>query len=93
MADQKQQPRPKTQKELEAELTATRSRLAGTIDELAFRAHPRELAKRQVETVKLAANDQTHTADGELDRQKLATILGGVGAALLLIGLIRRSRG
>lgn len=83
--------KPKSAKEIEADLAATRQRLAGTIDELAFRAQPKELAKRQVETLKLALNDQTRTPDGELKTEKLAFGLGGLGTVLLLLGLIRRA--
>lgn len=85
--------RAKTAKEIEAELAATRNRLAGTIDELAFRAQPKELAKRQTEGLKLAVHDATHTPDGEFDSKKVGTIAGGVVAAVVLIALIRRARG
>ncbi|NHN55741.1 DUF3618 domain-containing protein [Calidifontibacter sp. DB0510] len=80
-------------KQIEADLQATRERLAGTIDELAFRARPQEIAKRQVESVKLKADDTLRTADGDLRQDKLATILGGASAGLLLLGLLRRARG
>jgi Protein of unknown function (DUF3618) len=85
--------RAKTAKEIEADLAATRNRLAGTIDELAFRAQPKELAKRQTEEIKLAVHDATHTPDGELDTKKVGTIVGGLVAAVVLIALIRRARG
>lgn len=84
--------RVRSQKEIEADLAATRQRLAGTIDELAFRAQPKEVAKRQVEGLKLAANDATRTPDGELKTDKVAAGVGGLGAVLLLLGLIRRAR-
>lgn len=80
-------------KQIEADLAATRERLAGTIDELAFRAQPKELVKRQVEDVKLKVGGFTHTPDGQLNTQKLAIVAGGVAAVLLTIGLIRRARG
>lgn len=85
--------RAKTAKEIEADLAATRNRLAGTIDELAFRAQPKELVKRQTEDLKLTFHDATHTPDGELDTKKVATIAGGVVAAVVLIALIKRARG
>ncbi|MDE9366311.1 DUF3618 domain-containing protein [Luteipulveratus sp. YIM 133132] len=85
--------RTRSEQEIEADLAATRQRLAGTIDELAFRAQPKEIAKRQVEGVKLAANDATRTPDGELRHDKVAGMLGGFGAVALLLGLIRRARG
>lgn len=91
MADSK--PRQRTAKEIEADLAATRNRLAGTVDELAFRAQPKEVAKRSVEDTKLKVNDATHTPDGELDNDKVAGILGGAGGFILLLGLIRRARG
>ena len=86
-------PATRSAKEIEADLAATRERLAGTIDELAFRAQPKELAKRGVEDVKLKVGGFTHAPDGELDTQKLAVVLGGVAALLLTIGLVRRARG
>ncbi|WP_018156482.1 DUF3618 domain-containing protein [Demetria terragena] len=85
--------RAKTAKEIEADLAASRNRLASTIDELAFRAQPKELVKRQTEDVKLKVHDATHTPDGEFDSKKVGTIAGGVLAAVVLIALIRRARG
>ncbi|RNI21323.1 DUF3618 domain-containing protein [Flexivirga caeni] len=86
-------PATRSAKEIEADLAATRERLAGTIDELAFRAQPKELAKRQMEDVKLTLGGITHTPGGELNTQKLAMMLGGVSVVLLTVGLLRRSRG
>ncbi len=90
MADK---PAPKSAKEIEAELQASRQRLAGTIDELAFRAQPREVAKRQVESVKLKADAITRTPEGDVNGDKLGKIVGGAGAALLLLGVLKRARG
>lgn len=86
-------PATRSAKDIEADLAATRERLAGTIDELTFRAQPKELAKRQVEDVKLKVSAFSHTPDGELDTQKLAFGLGGVAVVLLTLGLLRRARG
>jgi len=83
---------PKTAKQIEAELAASRSRLAGTIDELAFRAQPKEIAKRQTESARLALTDATRTADGDLRQDRVAMGLGGVGAFMLLVGLTKRLR-
>lgn len=90
MADK---PAPKNAKEIEAELQASRQRLASTIDELAFRAQPKEVAKRQVESVKLKANDLARSSDGEVAGEKVGAIVGAAGVALLLLGLLRRARG
>lgn len=86
-------PRARSAQQIEADLAATRQRLAGTIDELAFRAQPKEVAKRQVESLKLAANDATHTPEGDLKTDKIAAAVGGFGAFALLLGLVRRARG
>ena len=83
---------PKTAKQIEAELAASRSRLAGTIDELAFRAQPKEIAKRQTESARLALTDATRTADGDLRQDRVAMGLGGVGAFMLLVGRAKRLR-
>ena len=66
--------------------------LAGTIDELAFRAQPKEIAKRQTESARLALTDATRTADGDLRQDRVAMGLGGVGAFMLLVGLAKRLR-
>ncbi len=86
-------PKPPTAKQVEADLAASRQRLASTVDELAFRAQPKEIAKRQTESAKLKVNDLTRTPEGELDHGKIGVILGGVGVALLALGLLRRVRG
>ncbi|NNG39419.1 DUF3618 domain-containing protein [Flexivirga sp. ID2601S] len=85
-------PATRSAQQIEADLAATRERLAGTIDELSFRAQPKEIVNRAVEDVKLKANDATHTPDGELNTQKLGMALGGVAAILLTLGIIRRAR-
>lgn len=82
----------KSAKQIEAELAASRSRLAGTIDELAFRAQPKEIAKRQTESARLALTDATRTADGDLRNDRVAMGLGGLGALMLLLGLAKRVR-
>ncbi|TWP37701.1 DUF3618 domain-containing protein [Leekyejoonella antrihumi] len=85
-------PKPPTAKQVEADLAASRERLAGTIDELAFRAQPKEIAKRQVESAKLRANDMTRTPEGDVDNAKVGKIAGGLGGVLLVLGLLRRVR-
>ena len=89
MADK---PAPQSAKQIEAALAASRQRLAGTIDELAFRAQPKEIAKRGAEDLKLKASSVTQTSDGELDHQKVGTGLAGLSGVLILLGLIRRAR-
>ncbi len=89
MADKPQAP---TAKDIEADLAASRERLASTIDELAFRAQPQEIARRSAEGAKLKVNDLTRTADGDLATDKIGYGVAGVGAVSLVLGLIRRAR-
>lgn len=89
MADKPAAP---TAKDIEADLAASRERLASTVDELAFRAQPKEIARRSAEGAKLKVNDLTRTPDGELATDRIGYAMGGIGAVSLLLGLIRRAR-
>lgn len=88
MADSK--PRTRSQKEIEAELTATRERLARTVDQLTFRASPQEIKRRQVEALKLSANRAAFTETGEPRYDRLATGLAIVAGVAIALGLARR---
>ncbi|ADB30952.1 hypothetical protein Kfla_1858 [Kribbella flavida DSM 17836] len=76
--------------QIEADIAATRARLASTVDELVDRAHPRNVAKRQVEQAKAQVFDER----GELRTQKLvavgAAIVGVVGALVMIRKLVGR---
>jgi hypothetical protein len=78
--------------DIEAEIAATRARLASTIDELAVRAQPKEIARRQAESAKVKLNEATHTPTGELRVERIAAV---VAAVVALVGLVvwRRTRG
>jgi hypothetical protein len=79
---------------IEAEIAATRARLAGTIDELAVRTQPREIARRQAESAKARFVETTHTPDGHLRAERIGAM---VAASAVLLGLaflhLRRRRG
>ena len=45
--------------EIEAEIKAARARLAGTIDELAYRAQPQQIVARQKESLMASFADAT----------------------------------
>lgn len=92
MSENTQETASKSVEELEAEITAARTRLAGTVDELHARTAPQEIARRQVESVRTKLNDATHTETGELRTERVAAI---AAAAVALVGLaiIRRRRG
>ncbi len=77
--------------EIEADIAATRARLASTIDELAVRAQPKEIARRQADSAMVKLNEATHTPTGELRIERIAAV---VAAVVALVGLVvwRRTR-
>ncbi|TCM45123.1 DUF3618 domain-containing protein [Kribbella sp. VKM Ac-2568] len=72
--------------QIEADITATRARLASTVDELVDRAHPKNVAKRQVEQVKAQVFDER----GQLRTQKLIAVGGAVVGVVGMLLMIRR---
>jgi MYXO-CTERM domain-containing protein len=70
-----------TPAQIEAEIEATRTRLAGTVDELATRVQPKEIARRSAEDAKARLQAATHTDDGSLRTERVAAV--GAAAALL----------
>jgi hypothetical protein len=82
--------RARSPEQIEADIAATRARLASTVDELVDRAHPRNVAKRQVEQAKAQVFDER----GELRTQKLvavgAAVVGVVGFLVMFRKLVGR---
>jgi hypothetical protein len=78
--------------EIEAEIAATRAHLASTIDELAIRAQPREIARRQAESAKARVVESTHTPEGDLRVERVGAIAAAVAVLLGLAILHRRHR-
>lgn len=78
---------------IEAENEATRARLASTIDELAFRASPQELVRRQKESLAQSFVSATRDDHGDLRTERLAGVLAALAVVLVGLGLIRRRRG
>src|SRR4051794_20377940 len=78
--------KPRTAEQIEADIAATRARLASTVDELVDRAHPKNVAKRQVEQAKSQVFDET----GQLRTQKLAAVAGAAVGLVAVLLLIRR---
>ena len=77
----------RTPAEIEAEIEAARQRLAGTVDAIAERVRPANVARRWVE----AAKAQVIDSDGHLRVTRVA-VLGGAVAAGVGLALWRRSR-
>lgn len=82
--------KPRSEKEIEADLSATRDRLARTVDQLTFRASPAEVKRRQVDKLKTKTNEVAYDADGKPRMDLLATALGGLSGVALLLGGARR---
>ncbi|MGV1008107.1 MAG: DUF3618 domain-containing protein [Dermatophilaceae bacterium] len=76
--------------QIEAEIAVTRERLAATIDELAYRAQPRTIVRREVDSAKQRFTRATRYDDGTLRTERITAVLGASAAVLLGIGLLRR---
>lgn len=73
--------------ELEREIEETRQRLASTIDQLTYRAHPKTIVSREVATVKAHFVDP---ATGEPRTDNILKVVGGVVGVVALFVVIRK---
>ena len=71
----------KSVEELEAEIAAARTRLAGTVDELHTRTAPQEIARRQVESAKAKFTEATRTERRGPRRMTTAPVDGSASTA------------
>lgn len=78
-------------KEIEADLAATRTRMARTVDELAYRVSPTTLKANALASIKTKATDAAFDADGNLRMDRVATVLGGIAGTAIVLGLLRRA--
>jgi hypothetical protein len=79
---------------IEADIEAKRAHLAMTIDELAVRAQPREIARRQAESAKARLVDATHTPEGDLRVERVGAIAAAVSVVVVVLAIAhRRHRG
>jgi hypothetical protein len=76
--------------ELEAHIERTRARLVGTVDELATRLQPREIARRGATDLRARINWVVRTPDGSLRVERLAAIAAALAAMASLIVWNRR---
>jgi hypothetical protein len=72
---------------LEREIEETRERLAGTIDELLYRSHPRTIVGREVTGLKAYFVDP---ASGEPRTENILKVVGGVVGTIVVLALIRK---
>jgi len=72
---------------LEAEMEATRERLAQTIDQLVYRASPKTIVRREITSVKGYFVDlQT----GQPRTTNILKVAAGVVGVVVLFGVVRR---
>ena len=79
--------RERTPAEIEADIERTRARLAGTVDAIADRVKPANVARRGVDSAKAQVVDD----QGNLRTQRVAVLAAAVAGAVGLV-LWRRSR-
>jgi Protein of unknown function (DUF3618) len=65
---------------IEADIASTRAHLASTVDELAVRAHPKEILRRQVASTKARLIEVTHTPEGDMRVECLGAVIAVVAA-------------
>jgi len=72
--------------DIEREIEWTRERLAATIDQLAYRAHPKTIAARQVDGIKGFFVD----ADGRPRTDNILKVVGGAVGTVVFIKVLRK---
>jgi Protein of unknown function (DUF3618) len=82
-------PASRTPDQITAEIAETRERLATTIDTLVYRAAPKTILRRQLESVKA----KFVTSDGSPDPQMIGKVAGGVLGFVVLVVVIRKVTG
>jgi len=75
---------------IEADIAVTRAHLAGTIDELMVRSQPKEIARRQKESMKAKVAEATHTPEGNLRIERIGAIAAAGSAVLLVLVILHR---
>ena len=78
--------------QLELEVARRRDKVAATVDELVYRAHPREIARRALHDVERRLREATTTPDGQLRTGRVVAVAAAVVAVLALAAYRRRSR-
>lgn len=76
--------------DIEREIEETRERLAGTIDQLLYRSHPKTIVGREVAQIKAYYVDP---ATGEPRTDNILKAVGGVVGVIVLLVAIRKVAG
>jgi hypothetical protein len=77
---------------LERIIDERRRRLAATVDELALRAQPREIARRGASDAQARLRAAVYTDDGRLRVERVGAVVAAVVTLVALIVWRRRSR-
>ena len=72
---------------LEAQMEATRERLAGTIDQLVYRTSPKTIVRRELTSVKGYFVD---LRTGQPRTTNILKVVGGVVGAAVLFAVVRK---
>ena len=72
---------------IESEIEQTRERLASTLDQLVYRAHPKTIIGREVASVKAHFVD-VNTGAPRTDN--ILKVIGGVVGVIVVFGVIRK---
>jgi Protein of unknown function (DUF3618) len=75
---------------LEAHIERTRARLVGTVDELAVRLQPKEIARRSALDLRAKLDAAIRTPDGSLRVERLAAVAAALAAMVSLVVWNRR---
>ncbi|MDO5699216.1 MAG: DUF3618 domain-containing protein [Dermatophilus congolensis] len=78
--------------DIEKEIEQSRARLAATVDELAFRVKPKNLAQRQMANARRGFHSATHTDSGDIKLEVVGPAVAVV-AGLIALAIYRRVRG
>ena len=72
---------------LEAEMDATRERLAGTIDQLVYRTSPKTIVRREITSIKSYFVD---LETGQPRTTNILKVVGGVVGVVVLFAAVRK---
>lgn len=72
---------------LERDIEATRDRLAGTIDQLLYRTHPKTIVNREVTALKAHFVDPV---TGEPRTDNILKVVGGIVGVIAVFALVRK---
>ena len=85
-------PMPTSPAAIERAIEAKRTQLAATIDELSFRARPKEIVRRGVAGVAAKARGTVETPDGQLRSERIGAVVGAVLVLAAALVWVRRRR-